>query len=63
MINMIKRLTRTQIITGQNGRIWVNGKKIEDELKAIQAITKIELEAHTQGLTDRIRDMISEDQQ
>ncbi|MCK4895572.1 MAG: KH domain-containing protein [Candidatus Heimdallarchaeota archaeon] len=63
MINMIKRLTRTQIITGQNGLIWVNGKKIEDELKAIQAITKIELEAHTQGLTDRIRDMISEDQQ
>ncbi len=63
MINMIKRLTRTQIITGQNGKIWVNGKKVEDEVKAIQAIRKIELEAHTQGLTDRIRDMISEDQQ
>ena len=63
MINMIKRLTRTQIITGQNGRIWVNGKKIDDELKAIEAIEKVELEAHTQGLTDRIRDMLSNDQQ
>lgn len=62
MINMVKRLTRTQIITGQNGRIWVQGKKIEDELKAIESIRKIELEAHTQGLTDRIRDMLSNSQ-
>jgi exosome complex component RRP4 len=60
MINMVKRLTRTQIITGQNGRIWIQGKKNEDELKAIESIKKIELEAHTQGLTDRIRDMLSE---
>jgi exosome complex component RRP4 len=59
MINMVKRLTRTQIITGQNGRIWIQGKKTEDELKAIETIRKIELEAHTQGLTDRIRDMLS----
>lgn len=62
MINMVKRLTRTQIITGQNGRIWVQGKKKEDELKAIESIRKIELEAHTQGLTDRIRDMLSNNQ-
>ena len=62
MINMVKRLTRTQIITGQNGRIWVQGKKVEDELKAIESIRKIELEAHTQGLTDRIRDMLSNSQ-
>jgi exosome complex component RRP4 len=60
MINMVKRLTRTQIITGQNGRIWIQGKKNEDEIKAIEVIKKIELEAHTQGLTDRIRDMLSE---
>ncbi|MHA1198226.1 MAG: exosome complex RNA-binding protein Rrp4 [Candidatus Heimdallarchaeaceae archaeon] len=62
MINMVKRLTRTQIITGQNGRIWVQGKKIEDETKAIETIKKIELEAHTQGLTDRIREMLSNGQ-
>ncbi len=62
MINMVKRLTRTQIITGQNGRIWIQGKKPEDEIKAIESITKIELEAHTQGLTDRIRDMLSNGQ-
>ncbi len=59
---MVKRLTRTQIITGQNGRVWIHGKKPEDELKAIESIRKIELEAHTQGLTDRIRDMLSNGQ-
>ena len=59
MINMVKRLTRTQIITGQNGRIWVQGKNVDDELKAIGSIKKIEKEAHTQGLTDRIREMLS----
>ena len=62
MINMVKRLTRTQIITGQNGRIWIQGKKVEDEIKAIESIRKIELEAHTQGLTDRIREMLSNNQ-
>lgn len=62
MINMVKRLTRTQIITGQNGRIWIHGKKKEDEDKAIESIRKIELEAHTQGLTDRIREMLSNNQ-
>lgn len=59
MINMIKRLTRTQIITGQNGRIWVQGKKIEDELKAIEAIKKVEREAFTTGLTDRVREFLT----
>ncbi len=60
MINMIKRLTRCQIIIGQNGRIWVNGRKIEEELKAISAFKKIEMEAHTTGLTDRIREMLEQ---
>ncbi|MHA1116089.1 MAG: exosome complex protein Rrp4 [Candidatus Heimdallarchaeum aukensis] len=59
MINMIKRLTRCQIITGQNGRIWVQGKKIQDELRAIEAIKKIEREAHTQNLTNRINEFLN----
>lgn len=62
MINMIKRLTRTQIITGQNGRIWVQGKKTEDEQRAIEALRKIEREAFTQNLTNRIQSFLSEKQ-
>lgn len=58
MINMIKKETRCQITIGQNGIIWVSGKSFEEEEKVIKAIRQIEREAHTPGLTDRIRDLI-----
>jgi len=58
MVNMIKDETGCQITIGQNGLILINGKTPEDERIAIMAIRKIEEEAHTSGLTDRITEMI-----
>ena len=58
MINMLKKETGCEIIVGQNGRIWISGKTREDEMIAMEAIKKIEREAHTTGLTDRVRDFI-----
>jgi len=58
MISMIKQETGCHIILGQNGVILVTGKNPEDEELAIMAIRKIEEEAHTTGLTDRILQMI-----
>ncbi len=58
MINMIKKETGCQIVVSQNGLILIRGKKPEDERLAIMAIHKIEEEAHTTGLTDRITEMI-----
>ena len=58
MVNMIKDETGCQISIGQNGLILINGKTPEDERIAIMAIRKIEEEAHTSGLTDRITEMI-----
>ncbi|MHA1207648.1 MAG: exosome complex RNA-binding protein Rrp4 [Candidatus Freyarchaeota archaeon] len=58
MINMIKKETGCQIIIGQNGIVWVSGKSFEDEERVIKAIRQIEREAHTSGLTDRVRDLI-----
>ncbi|MFB0560485.1 MAG: exosome complex RNA-binding protein Rrp4 [Candidatus Lokiarchaeia archaeon] len=58
MINMIKKETGCQIVIGQNGVVWVSGKNFEDEERVIKAIRQIEREAHTSGLTDRIRDLI-----
>lgn len=55
MINMLKKETGCQITIGQNGRIWIQGKTPEDEAVAVNAIKKIEREAHTSGLTDRVR--------
>jgi len=58
MINMLKRETGCEIIIGQNGLILVRGKSREDEQVAIMAIRKIEEEAHTSGLTDRVTEFI-----
>ncbi|WP_457751072.1 exosome complex RNA-binding protein Rrp4 [Thermococcus sp.] len=58
MINMIKRLTNTRIIVGQNGWVWVSGRNDELEKLAIEAILKVNRESHTHGLTDRVKEML-----
>jgi len=58
MINMIKKLTGTRIIVGQNGWVWVSGKKPELENLAVEAILKVNRESHTQGLTDRVKELL-----
>jgi exosome complex component RRP4 len=60
MINMIKQYTNTRIIVGQNGRVWIKGESFEDEYLVIQAIEMIEREAHTKGLTDRVKTFLEE---
>lgn len=60
MVSMIKDETGCQITIGQNGRIIISGKSPEGEHLAIMAIRKIEQEAHTTGLTDRVTEMLKE---
>ena len=60
MISTIRKLTRTNIIIGQNGRIWLKGEDRAHELLAIDAIRKIDMEAHTSGLTDKIKEFLTE---
>ncbi len=61
MLNMLIEETGCDIVVAQNGRIWINckDKQLEDIL--ILALKKIELEAHTTGLTDRVRSFIREE--
>lgn len=54
MIKMLKNLTNCNIFVTQNGRIWLKGGDIAHERLLIDAIKKIEREAHTVGLTDRM---------
>ena len=61
MISMIKQETGCNIILGLNGVVLVTGKNLEDEQLAVQAILKIERESHTSGLTDRITQMLKEE--
>ena len=59
MISMLKRETGCQITVGQNGVALVWGKTPESERVAVEAIYMVEREAHTRGLTDRIKEMIA----
>ncbi len=57
MISMIKKETKSSIIVAQNGRIWI--KTDIDTTKFIEKLIRIiEKEAHTSGLTDRIKGII-----
>jgi exosome complex component RRP4 len=58
MVNMLKRETECRITIGQNGIVLINGKTLEDEQIVAMAIRKIEKEAHTGGLTDRVTEMV-----
>jgi exosome complex component RRP4 len=58
MINMIIRETGCRVVLGQNGRILISGPNREREDMVVKVITKIEQEAHTSGLTNRIQDYL-----
>ena len=58
MINMIKDETRCEVIVGQNGVVWVKGDPAMERV-AEKVINMIEEQAHTSGLTDRVREMLA----
>lgn len=57
MINMIKEKTQCKIVVGQNGAVWVRGNPQMERI--VEKIIKlIEEEAHTSGLTDRVKEQL-----
>ena len=57
MINMIKDKTNCKIVVGQNGLVWVKGDKDMEQLTK-NIIHLIEAEAHTSGLTNKIKNKL-----
>ncbi|MBI2546031.1 RNA-binding protein [Candidatus Woesearchaeota archaeon] len=57
MVSLIKEATYSRITVGQNGLIWIDGEP-ENELVAIEAIRKIENEAHLAGLTEKVKEFL-----
>ncbi len=55
MIRQLSAETKSDIIVGMNGLVWVNGGNVD---LATEAILTIQREAHTSGLTDRISLML-----
>ncbi|MFX0122884.1 MAG: exosome complex RNA-binding protein Rrp4 [Candidatus Hodarchaeota archaeon] len=61
MIQLLKNMTNAQILVGQNGRMVIIAFNLETESLVELAIRKIEAEAHTSGLTDRIREYLEKE--
>ena len=57
MINMIKDKTNCKIVVGQNGLVWVKGEEDMEQLTR-EIIHLIEEEAHTSGLTNKIKNKL-----
>jgi len=55
MVNMIKDATNTQIIIGQNGKIWIHSDDPLNELKAEEAIKFVDNNCHKDGLTEEVK--------
>ena len=57
MINMIKDKTNCKIVVDQNGLVWVKGDEDMEQLTK-DVIHLIEAEAHTSGLTNKIKNKL-----
>jgi exosome complex component RRP4 len=60
MISILKKYTRCRIFVGQNGRIWIDGTD-EGIEKVLHMIKKIEDEALSFGLTNKIETLLKKD--
>jgi len=56
MIKLIKEKTNCSITVGQNGVVWIKGEKIENELKAKDAINFVVSKSFIEGLTDKVKE-------
>jgi len=60
MIKLIKDNTGCNITVGQNGLIWIQGDKVEDELVAKKAIQHVAEKCFVSGLTEEMEKYFKE---
>lgn len=58
MLNILQSVGECRLRVGQNGRIMIWGKDQRMVNAVVEALLMIEREAHTSGLTDRVRQML-----
>ncbi|MEA1925034.1 MAG: exosome complex RNA-binding protein Rrp4 [Candidatus Altiarchaeota archaeon] len=61
MLEILRKKTGCNIVVGQNGRIWIKSDKPDNAELAVKAIKKIEREAQTSGLTNKIESMLDDE--
>lgn len=58
MISTLQKVGGCKVRIGQNGRIMIWGHDPDKVQRVTEAILMIEREAHTSGLTDRVREFL-----
>lgn len=61
MLRILQNVSGCRVLVGRNGRILIWGKDERMLGAVVDAIFTIEREAHTSGLTDRIRQMLEKE--
>ena len=60
MVKMIKEATGCDVTVGQNGKVWISGKDTDMEVAARRIVEFIGNNAVSNGLTEKVQDMIKE---
>jgi exosome complex component RRP4 len=60
MVKLIRNATNCNLTVGQNGKIWINGDSVEDEIKTTELIQFVVENSSTSGLTERVESHIRE---
>lgn len=58
MVNLIKDATGCNITVGQNGKVWISGNSIDDEIKTKKIVEFICDNSTTHGLTEKVEAFI-----
>lgn len=60
MVKLIRNATGCNLTVGQNGKIWIHGDSIENEVKTKQIVEFVEKNSSVKGLTEKVQDYIKE---
>jgi exosome complex component RRP4 len=58
MVNLIKEATGCDITVGQNGKVWIKGSSLEEEIKTKKIIEFIVENSAMSGLTEKVEEFI-----
>lgn len=61
MLSILKDKTKSEMIVGNNGRIWVKPPSVRELIALEKALKKIEEESHVSGLSDRVISLLSQE--
>jgi exosome complex component RRP4 len=60
MVKLIRNATNCNLTVGQNGKIWIHGDQIENEVKTKEIIEFVVENSSIKGLTEKVQDHIRE---